>query len=197
MEIVLATGNDGKRKEMVSGMRSLSGVTWKSLRDFSPVEEPEENGLTFEENAILKADYYSQKLGQICLGEDSGLILDAFPDKFGLKTRREIEAKDDIDWLRIFLEIMEDQENRRATFYSALAYADPKTKQQHVVLGTVSGEIAEFPMAPIERGVPVSAVFIPDGSEDVFSGMAPDEKSEYSHRGKACKAMTEYLTANI
>jgi XTP/dITP diphosphohydrolase len=197
MKIVLATGNEGKRKELVTGMRALKAVEWKTLNDFEAVVEPEETGTTFEVNALLKAEQYAKILGLPCIAEDSGIILDAFPEKFGVNTKREIDAKTDIDWLRIFLELLEDEENRGATFYSSMAFFDPKTGTSHVVLESVKGEIAEFPMAPVEKGVPISAVFVPDGAETVFSGMGSREKNTFSHRGKACTAMQLFLKEHI
>ena len=129
------------------------------------------------------------------LGEDSGFILEQFPDKFGLNTRRQFEARDDIHWLEQFLEMMEFVENRKATFYSAMAYYDPATKEQKVILGSTQGEIEEFPQTPLEKGIPVSAVFRPDGFDDVYSAMKKAEKNQVSHRGKACQEMAEYLAS--
>ncbi len=193
MKILIATGNEGKKKELLDGFGPLPEIEFLSLKDFSEVEEPEENGKTFEENALIKAKYYAQKHNCISLGEDSGLILEAFPDKFGLKTRREIEARDDIHWLEQFLLLMEGEENRQATFYSTIAWYDPETEKSFVVAGQTIGDIAEFPQAPLEKGIPVSAVFIPEGQDIVYSAMTKNEKNSVSHRGKAVKQMADFL----
>lgn len=193
MEITIATTNEGKKAEMLSFFSPLNDIDWKSLADFDLIEEPEETGKTFEENALQKAMYYGEKLGVPVLGEDSGFILEQFPDKFGLNTRRQFEARDDIHWLEQFLEMMEFVENRKATFYSAMAYYNPKTKEQKVILGSTHGEIEEFPQTPLEKGIPVSAVFRPDGFDEVYSAMTKAEKNTVSHRGKACQEMAEYL----
>jgi XTP/dITP diphosphohydrolase len=162
-KILIATGNPGKKKEIL------------------------------EAHAILKAEYYGKKTGQLTIAEDSGLILGAFPNKFGLKTKREIKAKDDIEWLRFFLDMLEHESDRTATFYSAFGVYNPETKKSFSVLGTTSGEIVDFPAAPIEKGIPVSAVFRPDGELDVYSAMSKKKKNEISHRGKAAKKLMEYL----
>jgi XTP/dITP diphosphohydrolase len=112
-----------------------------------------------------------------------------------LKTKREIQAKTDIDWLRLFLDIVEPQTDRKATFYSAFAIYDPVSKKSMSFLGTTTGEIVDFPAAPIEKGIPVSAVFCPDGEIDVYSAMSKKKKTIVSHRGKAAKKLIQYLKA--
>lgn len=191
--IVIATGNQGKAKEMQLFFAGLEGLKWKTLKDFAPVEEPDETGTTFEENALLKAKYYSQALGETVIAEDSGLILSAFPDKFGLRTRRELEARDDHDWLDQFLALMRDEDNREATFYSAMALADPATGEEQVFMGESRGEIVDFPQAPIETGIPVSSVFMPDDADEVFGALDKASRAAVSHRGRAAGAMAEFL----
>jgi len=193
-KVLIATGNEGKKKEMLAFFKDLEKTEWVSLSDFPPIrEEPEENGEDFEENALIKARFFAKRFQVPTLGEDSGIILEALPEKFGIKTRREIDAKTDVDWLRIFLEMMEEQENRKATFYSALAFFDPETRKEYVVRGQTPGEITEFPQAPLEKGIPISSVFIPDGESDVYSAMSKQQKNEVSHRGKACREMAKFL----
>lgn len=193
MKILLATGNEGKKKELLEVLGEIQGIRWLSLKDFSPVKDPEEHGQTFRENALLKAKYFAEKFQIPTLGEDSGIILEAFPEKFGVRTRREISSSDDVDWLRQFLELLEGEKNRKATFFSALAYYDPITKKQHMTQGTCRGEITEFPQAPLEKGIPVSAVFLPEGKDIVYSAMSKEEKNSISHRGESTHQMAEKL----
>ncbi|MCF7917493.1 non-canonical purine NTP pyrophosphatase [Candidatus Gracilibacteria bacterium] len=193
MKILIATGNEGKKKEMLEVFGKLKFVEWLFLKDFPKCNEPAEHGKTFEENALLKARFFGDRFGIPTIGEDSGLILDAYPEKFGVKTRREIMAKTDVEWLRIFLEMLESQKNRKATFYSSMAHYDPQTKENHIVLGKCVGQITEFPQAPLEKGIPVSAVFIPDGHDLVYSAMSKHEKNSVSHRGRAAHAIVEFL----
>ena len=62
MEIVIGTGNEGKKKEMLMFFSRLTSINFLSLNDFSPLEEPEENGKDFESNALIKAVYYAENL---------------------------------------------------------------------------------------------------------------------------------------
>ena len=194
MKILIATGNAGKKKMFDSFFKKLSGFQFLSLKDFDEkFEEPEENGKTYAENAFLKAKFYAEKTGIITIAEDSGLELGAFPEKFGIKTKREIEAPNDIEWLRLFLDLLEDEADRTGKFVSAMAIYDPADKSTKQVEGVVEGEIVEFPAAPIEKGIPISAVFLPTGEIDVFSAMSVKKRNEVSHRGHAMVAMKKVL----
>ena len=197
MEIVIATTNEGKKKELLSFFDSIEGITWLSLADFDPIVEPEETGKTFEENAFQKAEYYANALQNPVFGEDSGFILEEHPDMFGLNTKRQFDSSDDTDWLGQFLEFLEPAVDRTATFYSSLAFFDPANDSQKVVLGSTKGEIEEFPQTPLEKGIPVSAVFTPEGFDDVYSAMTSEQKNRISHRAKACMQMREWLSEYV
>ncbi len=193
MKILIATRNEGKKKEILNFFEELEGFEFLSLKDFPAVVEPEENEKTFEGNALIKAKYFAQKFKIPTLGEDSGLILEAFPDKFGIRTRRTIQADTDVQWLEKFLEMLVGETNRRARFFSAMAFFDPIKNKEIVFLGECVGEILIKPEAEIEKGVPVSAVFLSDGAKLVFSAMGKDEKNRISHRGKSTAQMAEFL----
>ena len=201
MKILIATGNQGKLKELIEGF-ALFGATenieFLSLNDFSrDFGEPEENGKNYQENALIKAKYFAEKSGIPTIGEDSGLELAAFPTKFGLKTKREISAKNDEEWLAIFLQMLAGTENRKATFFSAIAFFDPTNSREKIVLGQTSGTITAQPETELEPGIPVSAVFTPESLNKVFSSLSKMEKNQVSHRGKAVKPMAEFLKQNF
>ncbi len=196
MKILLATGNEGKMREMIEAFRvhGLSeSIEFASLKDLGRTEDPEETGATFEENALLKAKFFANLTGLPSIGEDSGLILDACPEKFGLRTRREIPEKEDGAWLTAFLNLLEGETNRKATFYSSMAYFDPETGKEFVCIGECSGVITEQPETEMEPGIPVSAVFIPDGHDKVYSAMSKEEKNTVSHRGWSAQKMGVFL----
>ena len=189
MKLLVATTNEGKKKELLEAFDKygLSGIEFLSLRDVEVSGEPDENALTFEENALIKAEFFGLQTGLPTLGEDSGLILSEFPEKFGVRTRREIDAKTDEEWLEKFLKIMDTASDKGATFYSATAFFDPASKESATFLGSTSGVILDRPMAELEKGIPVSAVFLANGQDRVYSALNRDEKNEISHRGKSVK----------
>jgi len=196
MKILLATGNEGKMKEMVEAFRVHGlgeNIEFTSLKDEERTKDPEETGTTFEENALLKAKFFADLTGLPSIGEDSGLILDACPEKFGLRTRREIAEKEDQAWLSAFLKLLEDETNRKATFYSSMAYFDPETQKAYTCIGECSGIITEKLETEMEPGIPVSAVFIPDGHDIVYSAMTKEMKNAVSHRGWSAHKMAAFL----
>ncbi len=194
-KILLATGNTGKAQEMLEFFGD--DFEFLLLSDFPSVPDVEEDGMTFEANALLKAQYFGRQFQVPTLGEDSGIILEAFPEKFGLRTRREIPSGTDEEWLEKFMNLMDGVENRRATFYSAMAFFDPVRNIENVVLGTTSGVILEDLATEMEPGIPVSAVFVPEGSDQVYSAMTKFEKNAVSHRGKAAREMENFLNAEL
>lgn len=191
-KILLATGNKGKAQEMLDFFDGA--IEFLLLSDFPETEEPIEDGNTFEENALQKARHYGDKFQVPTLGEDSGIIVSAFPEKFGLRTRREIEHASDEEWLEKFLKLMEGQQDRRATFHSAMGFYDPISNIEKTSLGTTSGIVLQELATDMEQGIPVSAIFIPEGSDQVYSAMSKTEKNEVSHRGKSAREMKEILS---
>lgn len=198
-KILIATTNPGKKKEILEALKQVKNdFEFLSLADFPELmEEPDEKANNFEDNALIKAKFYGDKFQVPTLAEDSGLILSAFPKKFGIKTRREIQAPNDIEWLRQFLDMLEDQVDRQASFFSAFGFYDPATNETFTCLGQTDGEIVEFPAAPLEKGVPVSAVFQPAGEIDVYSAMTKEHKNAVSHRGKSAQKLVEFLSQFI
>ena len=183
--LLIATANPGKWREMSLMLGGIS-VPLKGLKDLSvPWEEPEESADSMRGNAEIKARYFSQVSGFLTIAEDSGIEIEALPGKFGVRTRRELTAKDDMDWLTQFLDLIRPLENRRARFCSVWVYADPQTQECHSFSGVVQGELVDFPQTPLEAGLPLSAVFIPEGQAQVFAAMSAAEKERYSHRGQA------------
>lgn len=194
MQLLIATGNEGKKKEILEFFENLAqDFEFLTLNDFPAIEEPEEDGQTFEANALIKARYFAKAFGIPTISEDAGLILEAFPEKFGLKTRREIQADMDEEWLDKFLSLLEGAPSRAATFYSAMAFYDPQTDEEQVFMGECRGLITQQSETSLEGGIPVSAVFRPEGFDMVFSAMTKKLKNEISHRGKSARKMEEFL----
>jgi XTP/dITP diphosphohydrolase len=199
MKLLVATTNEGKKKELLEAFQKygLTGIEFLSLRDVDVSGEPDENAATFEENAFIKAEFFALQTGLPTLGEDSGLILSEFPEKFGVRTRREIDAATDEEWLEKFLKTLDTANDRGATFYSATAFFDPQTKESATFLGSTSGKILHEPQTPLEPGIPVSSVFLAQGQTKVYSALSRDQKNEISHRGKSVKQLALFLQSKI
>lgn len=192
-KILLATGNMGKVKEMREVLDTLP-VELVTLADLGLKNEVEETATTYEENAFQKADFFFQKTGLPVIAEDSGLEVSALPGELGIKTRRwgAGEQASDEEWLDYFLNRMEAEEDRSATFLCTAVFVAERGIRS-VFTGATKGTLTKEPQCPIPKGIPVSALFIPEGKTNVYAAMPPHEKNEVSHRGKAMEALRQFL----
>src|SRR5262245_36632494 len=143
MRLLIATTNPGKLREI---RVLLAGVPVElvTLRDLPPIEEPEETGLTFEDNARLKARYYSARSGMTTVAEDSGLVIDGMDGEPGVRSARFLRP--DASYPERFAAIFRrlagpPEQNRAARFVCALAVARAG-EIVYETRGTVEGEIA-------------------------------------------------------
>lgn len=193
--LLIATTNAGKAHELTAALAGLS-IDIRTLRDIAPHEPPAETGTTFADNATIKAEWWCARTGLPTLADDSGIVVDALANELGVTTRRwgMGETATDEAWLAYFLERMKDvpMENRDAAFVCVLALTMPDG-QTHLFEGCVRGVITDRPLAPIERGIPLSSVFVAEGTTTVFSAMTTNEKNAHSHRGRAITALKIFL----
>jgi len=197
MKIVIATGNQGKFLEIKNSLHNVPDLELLSLADLEISSHGcEETGDTFEENAFQKAEYFFKKTGLPCLADDSGIQVDALKGELGVKTRRwgAGEKASDQEWIDFFLNRMKNESNRKARFFcSVCLYFSPENF--HIFSGTSEGKVLQKTSVPLEKGIPLSSYFVPEGKADhqVFSFLSKDEKAEISHRGKAMKQVEEFL----
>ena len=192
-KILIATHNFGKYKELMEVLGDLP-FKFVSLNDEKIEEDVEEHGKTYEENAILKAEHFGQLTGLPTIADDSGIHVDAFKDELGVQTRRWGAGgkANDKEWLDHFLKQMEKEKNRNAEFISVVALYQPG-EEPMTFRGECKGVILDKPQVALEPGIPLSAVFLPEGKDKVFSALSKHEKNEISHRGKAIKQCHDYL----
>jgi XTP/dITP diphosphohydrolase len=196
-KLLLATANPSKVREISAALVSLN-LEIQTSADFEEFEMPAENGETFEENAEIKAKFWLEKTGLPSLADDSGILVEALPGELEVRTVRfgKGENATDADWLDYFLAKMEGVENRRAKFISVLALARP-SEPTKFFRGEVEGEILEKTAAPILPRIPLSSVFLADGATKVFAAMSTEEKSKFSHRGKAIEKVKQFLKESV
>jgi|SRR3989339_1191174 len=196
---LIATANPGKFKEIATAMKELP-YQFLSLKELGlEGQQVEETGVTHEENARLKADFFYQKTGHLTLGEDSGLEVGALQGELGLHTRRfgAGEKASDEEWLRVFLERMKKvpEQKRAARFVCVMVLKKPSTGQKFVFEGEARGRIVLEPEAPILPGLPLSSVFKPEGFDRVYAALTQDEKNQISHRGLAAGKVVRFLNS--
>ena len=190
-KIVLATGNKGKVKEMADVLADF-GFEVIAQTDLG-IESPEETGLTFVENAILKARYASVKSGLPAIADDSGLEIDYLDKAPGIYSARFAGEDTSYDIKnRILLDRLEGvpDEERRARFVCAVAAVFPDGTVK-VVRETIEGQIAHEIVG--ENGFGYDPIFYVPEYGCTTAEMTPELKNELSHRGKALRAMKKIL----
>lgn len=199
MKLLIATKNPGKFSEIAEVLAVLP-LQIISLKDIGAQDEVEEHGETHEENAVLKARYFYEKTGLPTLSEDSGIHVDAFPGELGVQTRRfrGLGAASDEEWIENFLSAMADtpSEKRGAKFMccAALILDEVSCAAPHIFMGETRGIITKNPEAPLKPGIPVSSCFRPDECSAVYASLTVEEKNRVSHRGKAMRAVKDFLS---
>lgn len=191
-KLIFATGNEGKMKEIRMILGDL-GAEILSLKEAGITSDVEENGTTFEENAVIKATAISKLTGEIVLADDSGLEVDALNKEPGIYSARymghdtsyQIKNQNIIDRLE-----GKTGDERSARFVCAIAAAFPDGRVL-TTRGTMEGQIGYEEKG--ENGFGYDPIFyLPD--YQCYSGELPlEEKNKLSHRGKALRLMKEEL----
>ena len=190
MKIYCATGNAGKLREFrLAG--ELLGIDIEPLADLKTIPAPEENGSTFEDNARLKAAYYSRFAPGPLFADDSGLEVDALGGAPGVYSARYagVHATDQAN-NRLLLERLGDRPNRSARFVCVIALAEGGEVRQ-TFRGEVEGEILREARGPGGFGYDPLFYYPPFGCS--FGEVDGEKKFDASHRGRALRALLDYL----
>ena len=195
MRIVFATGNAGKMREIKQILDDI-GIDIVSMKEAGYTSNPEENGKSFEENALIKARALASLINDgetIVMADDSGLEVDALNKEPGIYSARylgeetpySVKNKNIIDRLEKV-----EPEKRTARFVAAIAAVLPDGTEL-TTRGTIEGKIGYE-----ERGAngfgydPI--FYLPDMSRSTAE-LPPEEKNKISHRGRALELMKEKL----
>jgi XTP/dITP diphosphohydrolase len=196
MEIVLATRNK-KKIEEIKRITENMAIHIFTLDDFPGCPEVEEDGATFEENALKKAMTVARYTGKPALADDSGLEVYAMNGAPGtLSARYSGEDADDRRNLEKLLHEMRSMAGRQrnARFVCCVALALPDGSV-NTFYGYAEGRIGTEPKGL--NGFGYDPVFYPDGYGKTFAEMSDREKDAISHRGKAMKEVQRYLEKKI
>jgi len=197
MRIIFATHNQGKVKEMQNILSGLD-VEIASAEEARIFEDVEEDGRTFEENALKKARFIMEKTGEWAVADDSGLCIAALDGAPGIFTSRWAgESASGDELVNFTLEKMKNisAENRSAYFESAIALVSPEGKQW-TFTGTVDGKIAAISKGESHPKLPYDVIFVPKGYEKTFAEMIQEEKNKISHRGLAFLKLKEFIESS-
>lgn len=192
MKLLLATKNKHKVEEMRALLRDLPQVEVVSAADFPEVEEPEETGETFLDNARLKARHYAGATGLMALADDSGLVVDALGGRPGVMSSR--YGVDDAARIARLLDELRDtpDTDRTARFECAMVLAQPEAEGDAAATrGTLEGNIARE--ARGTNGFGYDPVFHLPERGLRLAELSADEKNAVSHRGNALREMVKAL----
>ena len=190
--LLLATTNRDKLKEFRAIFSNLP-YEFLSLNDIKLDMDVEETGTTFQENAELKALAYAHASGMLSLADDSGLEIDALDGAPGVYSARFLGP--DASYEERFRVILEQlrglpMEQRTARFRCVITVAEPGGDHRSVE-GTIEGLIAEAPRG--ENGFGYDPIFLVPALGKTTAELAPEEKNQISHRGKAAHLALELL----
>jgi len=193
IDIVIATGNKGKLKEINEVIKPLgyNGIAQKAF----DVPEPEETGLTFVENALIKARNASLITGRPALADDSGLEVDALKGQPGIYSSRYagINATDSDNVIKLLDALSDLPESKRSARFQCvmvyLRHAEDPTPL--ICQGTWEGTIALQPGG--ENGFGYDPVFYVPSDNCVAAELPSERKNNLSHRGQALKMLMSSL----
>ncbi len=192
--IIFATGNEGKMREIRMILSDL-GIPVVSMKEAGITAGIEENGTSFQENAVIKARAIMEKTGEIVLADDSGLEIDYLDGAPGIYSARFMGEDTSYDIKnQALLDKLEGvpEEKRTARFVCVIACALPDGRIL-TSWGTMEGVIGHRVQGGNGFGYdPI--FFLPEYGKS-SAEITPEQKNQLSHRGKALRAMKEQLRA--
>jgi XTP/dITP diphosphohydrolase len=198
--ILIATSNPGKLRDF-AGAAQRHGVEVAGLPDFSSLPPVVEDGLTFEANARKKAESYSKYApGEIVVGDDSGLEIDALNGAPGVHSARyaadrpdqaEENTDDDANNARVLRELHGIPSDERTGRFVCVLAAARDGKTLATFRGEAEGIILEAPQGT--NGFGYDPLFYFPQINKTFAELTAEEKSKYSHRGAAFRKFLSWF----
>jgi XTP/dITP diphosphohydrolase len=198
--VVLATRNAAKLRELarILNAEGLGGaqIRLAGLDEYPGAPDVPETGATFEANALLKARAIADYTGLPAVADDSGLCVDALNGMPGVLSARWAGGHgDDRANLQLVLAQVADVPDSRlgAQFVCAAALVGPGSgAREWVVTGRLEGRLVREPRG--SGGFGYDPIFLPDGFDQTTAEMTPEAKDAISHRGRAFRALTPFIT---
>lgn len=188
MKLVFATNNKNKIIEVQQLLPPSIEIL--SLESIGCFEEIPETAATIEENAIMKANYVSEKYGYDCFADDTGLEIDALHGEPGVFSARYAgEQRNAEDNMNKVLKSLSNETNRNAQFKTVIALNTNGT--QHLFTGVAKGQITVEKAG--NQGFGYDPIFQPEGYNATFAQLSLQEKGEISHRAKATLLLIDFL----
>ena len=194
IELIIGSNNRGKLKE-------IRDLLPKRIKIYTPkkfkLNSPNENGVSFKENSIIKAKYYSKKTGKICIADDSGLEIDILNKSPGIYSSRWGGKNSDFNLAikKVFREINKKDKDWKSKkikcrFICSLTIYWPNTTIKNVS-GIIEGTISKSKKG--KNGFGYDPIFIPLRKKITFGEMKPVLKFKIDHRFNAFKKIRKFF----
>ncbi|TDE52931.1 non-canonical purine NTP diphosphatase [Flavobacterium sp. GT3P67] len=191
MQLVFASNNKNKILEIQSILPDTIEIL--SLESIGCYEDIPETAETIEGNAILKANYVTQKYGYNCFADDTGLEVDSLNGEPGVYSARYAgEQRNSDDNMNKLLECLSNKSNRKAQFKTVIALN--LNGKQDLFTGIARGEITLEKSG--NQGFGYDPIFKPEEYQETFAQLSLDIKNKISHRGKATQQLIDFLKLN-
>lgn len=189
MQLVFASNNQNKIKEIQQLLPSSIEIL--SLESIGCHEEIPETADTIEGNAILKANYVTEKYGYNCFADDTGLEVAALNGEPGVYSARYAgEQRDAGDNMNLLLENLLEKADRTAQFKTVIALN--LNGNQHLFTGIAKGKITTEKSG--NQGFGYDPIFQPEDFDKTFAELSLEIKNKISHRGKATQLLIAFLS---
>ncbi|UPZ13763.1 non-canonical purine NTP diphosphatase [Flavobacterium humidisoli] len=189
MKLVFASNNKNKIAEIQSMLPESIKIL--SLEDINCVEDIPETADTIEGNAILKADYVTQKYGYDCFADDTGLEVNALNGEPGVYSARYAgEQKNADDNMNKLLDALKNEENRSAQFKTVITLN--LEGKQYLFTGIAKGNITQTKTGT--NGFGYDPIFKPENFDETFAELPLETKNAIGHRGKAVQQLIDFLS---
>lgn len=194
MRIVIATHNEHKRQEYEEVLKPL-GYEVLSAKDLGIKLVHEENGQTYKENALIKAQELAEHTEEMVIGDDSGIEINALGDHFpGIHSARYAESIGTYDEVhREVLSKLEGASDRGAAYHCLICLIEKGSREPIYFEGVCPGYILEEPKG--KGGFGFDPIFHSIEGDYDFGLCTSEEKNSVSHRGKAVEGLIAYLKA--
>lgn len=196
MEIIIATKNSGKVREI---RKALKGLRLKiySLNDFSDIPEMEEDGKSFSENALKKARFYSKYFRKLTIADDSGLEVDVLKGLPGIYSARYagVWASDRENNQKLLRDMEGIRISKRGARFKCVMAMVSHDGREAVAEGSCRGRIGFREMG--KKGFGYDPLFILPQYGKTMAQLSLEEKNRLSHRGKALKKLKKVIVKTL
>ncbi len=193
-EIIFFSNNKNKYLEISKLFKDIP-IKILGLNNFDKIKSPNENGLTFKENAKIKSNFGLKTYKKPCFADDSGICIEAMNNNPGINSKKFLEQNNSaLDTFNLIFSLVNKTKKNKAFFQTSICLS-LKPKKHVFFNGIVKGTITQSIKG--SGGFGYDPIFVPLGYKKTFAEMTVEEKNLVSHRSIAIKKLKKYLLTLI